>query len=410
MNDAAGRNGKGNAGREALKGVGLAAVLLLMMLWLAGTFITKVEPGEAAPKPRPEGKPATVKVRRVATPLVVDQVGTVRAGTEAWVSSRVMAQVKEIPVREGDPVTGADGGAAATVLARLDDRDALARLKQAESMADAAKRAGEAVKAKSGAAAAQVESARAARDRALADYRRTEDLHRHEAATGQQLDHARAQRDASEAQLTASLREVDAARSDTARFKAELDRAEAAVAEARTMLDHTVIRAPFTGQLVRKKVDIGDMASPGQPLFLIETASKPELHARVSESLLPRLQVRQQVEVRIDALGLTLQGTVREIVPQSDPATRTVLVKVALPPSPGLVNGLFGRLPVVAGSYEALVVPARAVREVGQLHMVEVMGPEGIPERRFVVPGTVRGDVVEVLSGLSESDEVVIHE
>lgn len=410
MNGSAAPDGKRNVGREALKGVGLAALLLLMMMWLAGAFVSKVEPGEAAPKPVPAGKLETWKVQRVVTPLVVDQVGSVRAGTEAWVASRVMAQVKDILVHEGDRVSGGTAGGTATVLARLDDAEARARLRQAEAMADAAKRAAEAVKARAGGAGAQAESARAARDRARADYRRTEDLHRHQAATGQQLDHSRAQRDATEAQLTATLREAEAARGDTARFKAELERAEAAISEARAMLAHTVIRAPFTGEVIRKKVDVGDMAAPGQPLFLVQTASDPELHAVMSESLLPRMEVGRKVDVHIDALDLSLPGTVREIVPQSDPATRTVLVKVSIPPTPGLVNGLFGRLPVVAGTYEALVVPARAVREVGQLHLVDVPGPDGVPERRFVTLGATRGDLVEVLSGLAEADEVVLHE
>jgi multidrug efflux pump subunit AcrA (membrane-fusion protein) len=98
----------------------------------------------------------------------------------------------------------------------------------------------------------------------------------------------------------------------------------------------------------------------------------------------------------------------REIVPRSDPATRTVLIKVTLPRDSDLVNGLFGRLAVPYGQYEALVIPGNAVREVGQLSLVEVLGFDGYPQRRFVTLGPRHDGLVEVLSGLQENEEVVL--
>ena len=153
------------------------------------------------------------------------------------------------------------------------------------------------------------------------------------------------------------------------------------------MLSYTEIRAPFGGRVVRKTVDVGDMASPGQPLFFLEIPARPELHAFVSDSLIPRLKIGQELDVRIDALNRSMKGTLREIVPQSDTATRTVLAKVSLPPDLDLVNGLFGRLMVPAGDYEALVVPERTVREVGQLYLVDVLNNEGYPHAPFRHPG-----------------------
>jgi len=150
------------------------------------------------------------------------------------------------------------------------------------------------------------------------------------------------------------------------------------------------------------------MASPAQPLFLIETASQLELHAFLSESLIPRINLGQAMEVHVDALNRTFSGVVREIVPKSDPSTRTVLIKVTLPADPELVNGLFGRLRVPYGQYDALVAPIKAAREVGQLMLVDVLGPDGHPQRRFITLGQAHGELVEVLSGLQENEEVVV--
>jgi multidrug efflux pump subunit AcrA (membrane-fusion protein) len=407
MSEDAGRSKKRAVLLEAGKGLGVLVLLILMMMWLAGAFVSKVESGPPEARPQP-GSFTTGRVERRSFPLVVDQVGNLRAQNEALVSSRIMAQVKEILVKEGDRVMGSDGTGAPTVLARLDDRDIQAKLRQAQSQLLVMDRAVEVAKARVAAARTQVESSRANRDKAAADYRRFQDLQKSQAATGQQLDHARAQKEMTEAQAAGALQEVQAALGEIARAEAQKEQAEAAIAEARAMLSYTVIQAPFTGQVVRKMVNAGDMAAPGQPLFFLETPSRPELHAALSESLLQHLKTGQELEVRIDALNLTLQGQVREIVPQSDPSTRTVLVKVSLPAEEQLVNGLFGRLRIPYNHYNALLIPARAVSEVGQLPLVEALGMDGHPERRFVTVGERHGDMVEVLSGLDENEEVIL--
>lgn len=418
--------------RELLKGLGVLLLLVLMMMWLAGAFIDKVEPGP----PVAESSPApvkTVKVVRETFPVMRDQVGTVTSQALAQVSSRIMAQVKEIFVREGDQVVGAvtagqshgvdrgagrEGGVspqlptkparAGTLLARLDDRDILARLQQAEAQISAMEKAVTVGKARLTGARAQVDAARASRDNVLADFRRYEDLYRHQAATGQQLGQVRAQKDVAESQVQARVQEVQAAQGEIDRTLAQKQQAEAAAAEARAMLEHTFIRAPFTGRVIKKSIEVGDMASPGQPLFVVQGSSSPELHAGLSESLLPRLTPGQEMKVHVDALNRTFVGKLREIVPMSDPSTRTVLIKVSLPPDPGLVNGLFGRVQVPSGVYESLVVPAEAIRRVGQLTLVEVVEADGIPRRRFVTVGKEHDGVVEVLSGLKENEEVIL--
>jgi multidrug resistance efflux pump len=394
--------------KEVGKGLGVMALLVILMMWLAGAFVEKVEPSPPEPRPKPPRFTAKKTERRVF-PLVIEQVGDVRAGTEAEVSSRIMAQVKEILIRERDRVVGNVGKEGkSTILARLDDRDIRNRLRQAQAQVKAMNRAVDAAGAKSGAAKAQLEAARANKIKALSDYRRYQDLHRNQAATGQQLESARAQKDIAEAQELTALREVQAAQSEIERIRAQKENAQAAEAEARVMMSYTEIQAPFTGRVVKKMVEVGDMAAPGQPLFLLETTSRPELHAFVSDSLIPHLKVGKKVVVHIDALNRTLQGTVHEIRPKSDPATRTVLVRVALPPSGDLVNGLFGRLKVPYGEYEALVVPFKAVREVGQLYLVDAVDSEGYPQRRFVTLGQRHDDLIEVLSGLQEHEEVIV--
>lgn len=395
--------------REALKIGGVLLALVGLMVWLSGGFIRKVDPTRVATAAPSAEKPRTHRVERRVFPLLIEQVGTVRALSEAQVSSRIMAQVRKILVREGDLVHAGEGkDGPPTVLAVLDDTEIRARLAQAESQVAAAERGVEIARARLTSTRAQVESARANRDWVASDYRRTEELHRDRAATGQQLEHARAQRDMVEAQLRALLKEAQAAESEIGRSLAQKQQAESAWREAQAMLDYTVIRAPFSGKVIRKTVEVGDMAKPGQPLFIIDSPLQPELHVHLSESILPHLSVGQELRVTIDALRRPLSGRLREIQPWADPATRTLLAKVSLPPDRELVNGMFGTVHIPRGTYGSLVIPKAAVQEAGQLPLVTVLHPTRGRERRFVTLGPEHEELVEILSGLDEDEEVVL--
>ena len=397
-----------NMGSEIVKGLGVVLTLILLMMWLAGTFVSKVEPAPPAPKPPPP-KVATRKVELRTLPLIIDQVGTIRAQTLAEVSSQIMAQIREIYVRAGDKVFGGvDGKESGTIMARLDDRDIQARLRQAESQVQAMSRAVDEARAKLKAVKFQVEAARANRDKAVADYDRYQELYTNRAATGLQRDQYRAQKTASEAQLSAAQSGVQSTQGEMERIQAQKEQAEAAVIQAQVMLSYTDIRAPFSGLVIQKKVDVGDMATPGQPLFVVETSSEPQLFAYIPETLVPHLKVGQRMDVRIDSLDKTFPGEIKKIEPKSDPSTRTVLVKVSLSPFPDLVSGLYGRLLVPRGTYRVLVIPEKALREIGQLYLVDVLNREGYPERRFVTPGEHHDGMVEILSGLEENEEVVV--
>jgi RND family efflux transporter MFP subunit len=379
-------------GKAVLKSVALVAVLVVMMMWLAGAFRSKIKAGPAL-EPAAVATGATARVETRRYPMIVEQAGTVRTRTEAQVSSRLMAQVREVLVKEGDTIRGASSDAKATVLARLDDRDIQAKLQQAQAQAASLQRA-------LGAALAQQQSAQALLQQATADLARTDKLVEAKAATGQQLDHARTQRDTAQAQVLAAQGLVEQTR-------AQQVGAEAAVREAQIMLSYAVIEAPFDGKVCSKKINPGDMVAPGQTLFVVESPSEPQLHAMVSETVALHLKVGQTLPVQIDAPQQQFEGVVREIVPQADPLTRTILVKVDLPRDAGLVSGLFGRLRVPIGDYSTLVVAQNAIRQSGQLYLVQVLEKPGLPVRRFVQLGPEHDAFVEVLSGVREGDEVV---
>jgi multidrug efflux pump subunit AcrA (membrane-fusion protein) len=130
------------------------------------------------------------------------------------------------------------------------------------------------------------------------------------------------------------------------------------------------------------------------------------LEANVRESLAELLRSLDQLDVRIDALDRTVRGRIEEIVPSSDPGSRTFVVKVGLPADPSLFPGMFGRLAIPVGVEERFLVPEDAVLRVGQLEFVRVESGEGV-QRRHVRTGQPAEDgLIEIRSGLEPGERV----
>ncbi|HUU84416.1 MAG TPA: efflux RND transporter periplasmic adaptor subunit [Phycisphaerae bacterium] len=350
--------------RIVLAAASLVVVVLLLML-LAGVFHDKVDSEAGRAAGTSAGRyPAERIGEAVARDLPQSEwaVGTVRAIHRTTLGARLLSTVVGVHVEAGQDVARDE------VLVELDDRDLKARLAQVE---------------------AGVEVAQATWDQAKSDFERISPL----AADG-----------------SASAFELTTATNALRTAQAQHERAVQDRLEAETALTYTVIRAPVSGRIVDKLVDVGDMVTPGQPLVTMYDPTRMQLVATVRESLRQRLEVGQQVSVKLDVLDHPCEATVAEIVPEAATASRSFEVKVTGPCPPGVYPGMFGQLGVPLGSRRAVCVPGAAVRRVGQLDLVRVI--EGDQTRRRLVQlGRPADDgLVEVLSGLSPGERVVLPE
>jgi membrane fusion protein (multidrug efflux system) len=342
---------------------GAVAALGLFLAWMGGAFRDKVRPGEV-PVPRPSAAGRSLApVEKVRGEETATAVGSVQPKKKTDISSQLLATVVEVTVRPGDRVTAGEP------LVLLDDRELLAQQREATASLTAAE----------------------------ADLvtRRTE------------YDRVKLSRDKG----AVSADEVSKVQGAFRVAEALVGRAKEVISRLAIQLTHTRITASGSGLVADRFVDPGDLATPGKPLLVVYDPADLELHVNVPESLAPGLAISQPLTVRIDAAGLVAKGTVREIVPQAQQASRSVLVKVTLPPGPSgkpLLPGMFGRVEIPVGSADRLWVPRAAVRQVGQLDLVEVAGPDGSLTRRFVRVGQETNGKVEVLSGLAAGERVAL--
>jgi len=291
---------------------------------------------------------ATVRVQTIEVvkqPAVEEVVGTVQPKLQAVIEARVSGRITHLPVILGQLVKQGD------VLVELATQEIQARLDQAN----------------------------AAFRQADLDFTRTANLRKQNAATQAEMDAA----------------------------QARYNVAKATVAEAEALSGYAKIPAPFDGVVARKLADEGDLGMPGKPLLELEGRAGLRLVADVPSLLASRVLPDARLSVRVETLPDAITGTLAEISPAADPASRTVRVKVDLPETAGLRAGQFGRLALPVGEATFLFVPPPALVRRGQLEILFVAAG-GKAQMRLVRAGKETPQGIEILTGLSPGESVVV--
>lgn len=372
----------GGSRRGAWIGALIAIVLIGGGAWLWGTRASVAEVRTVA---------AAVATGAAGAPgAVLNASGYVTARRRATVSSKVTGKVLEVFVEEGQAVRRGQ------VLARLDDSQVRSTLNVAEAQLAAAERA------------AAEDQARL-REAELTLERRRQ-LVKEQVISRAELDAAEAQVESLKARIALADQQVQVARRQ--------------VEARRTDLDDMVVRAPFDGVAISKDAQPGEMISPVSAgggftrtgIGTIVDMSSLEIEVDVSESYINRVRPGQPVEAVLDAYpDWRIPAHVITTVPSADRQKATVRVRIAFEaldprilPDMGVKVSFLEKTPdAIATPRSRLLVPKTAVRTDGGASIVFV-AREGQLERRAVAIGNAEGDQVEVVSGLTAGERVVV--
>jgi RND family efflux transporter MFP subunit len=237
-----------------------------------------------------------------AAVAMLNATGRVVAQRRASVSSKGTGRLEWLGVQEGQMVKEGD------VIARLENRDVAAQREQAAAQVQAAR--------------ANLAQGQAELEEAQASLKRAQDLAKQNFISGSALDTAEARYNKARAQI------------DT--LKAHIGVAEANLRVAGVAYDQTLIRAPFSGIVLTKSANVGDIVTPfssaaGTTGAVVTMADMEtlEVEADVSESSIAKITIAQPAEIQLDAFPeLRLLGEVSRIVPTVDRSKATLLVKV----------------------------------------------------------------------------------
>lgn len=199
--------------------------------------------------------------------------------------------------------------------------------------------------------------------------------------------------------------------------EAEHRQAQARVGEIRAAIDRKTIRAPFSGVLGIRRVNLGQYVAPGVPIVSLQALQPVYVEFTVPQQEGGRLQPGGEVSVTSDSISGIEQGTIAAIDSIIDEATRNVRAQALFENrSRSLRPGMFVRVSIDQGmSTRAITLPASAISYApfgDSVFIVEqVEGPDGTSytgvRQQFVKLGGARGDQVAVLSGIEPGEQVV---
>jgi RND family efflux transporter MFP subunit len=236
--------------------------------------------------------------------------------------------------------------------------------------------------------AAELKDAEARLKEAREDFQRTKEVFSKELISAAAMDKSEA-----------------ALKSAEARFEA----AQANLSQAREQLEYTRVRAPYSGVVTQRHVEVGEVAQPGQPLVSGLSVDQLRVLVDVPQSLIPRIREFGQARVQQPGGGW-LQATKLTIFPIADVGTNTFRVRLELAEgTSNLFPGMFVKTSFVTGLKQELVIPSASVAYRSEVTGVYVLTGEGRIGFRHVRVGRRTSDAaVRVLAGLEPQERVAL--
>ena len=326
---------------------------LLAALVLAACGGTK--PGSATPR-KPDFATIEIAAEAAAQERIWD--GVVAAVNKATVSAQTGGRVTELPFDVNDYVKAGE------VIVRFTDVEQQSSRRQAS---------------------AALRAAEAAQKEAQLAFDRAREMLARKLVAQSAYDQALARRDAAQAALEA---------------------ARAALLGAGEQVDYTVVRAPYSGILTERHVQVGETVRPGQALLSGLSLARLRVEVEVPQSDVATIRDRRKAEVLLDD-GRRIEATRVVVFPEGDPKTHTFRVRLELPEvETGLMPGMTVKAAFAIGTAQRILVPATALVRRSEVTAVYAVDREGHVELRQVRLGHRFGDRVEVLAGLESGARI----
>jgi len=292
------------------------------------------------------------------------------------IAPRTAGRLLSVNVQLGDRVRRGQ------VLAKVEDREIVEQVRQAESAQEVSK--------------ATIRQREADLKVAELNFERSKNLFQRQLLAKQSLDDA-------ESRYMAAVAQFDLS-------KAQLNQNDSRLQELRINLQNTSVSSPVDGFVGKRSVDPGAMVNTGTAIASVVDISRLRLVVNVVEKDLRMVSAGDPAEVEVDAYpGEKFQGKIARVAPVLDPATRTATMEVEIPNGDNkLKPGMYARINLTIEDRKgALVVPKGAVIDFESKRGVWMPNEENRATFVPVTLGIEGGDTIEILTGLKEGDKFV---
>lgn len=312
--------------------------------------------------PAAQAELATVSAEEVSAPRLYRLDGTVEAVNQSTISAQTSGRILEVYVDVDDFVEKD------TLVVRLDDSEHKANLANAQARQAAAK---------------------ASLADAVKNYDRVKELF------GRKL--------ASQSELDSSKASLDSARANEEAVGAQVD-------QATTQLAYTQVKAPYSGLVTKRHMQIGETAQPGQALLSGISLEQMRVTVDVPQSMMPSVRHYQLAKVQLPDEKGWVDPTSIKIFPYAETGSNSFRVRLELPGQSGSIYpGMLVKTAFVVGETLHLVVPYEAVTFRSEVTAVYVLDAKDQPVLRHVRLGQRLPDGrIAILSGLQAGERVAL--
>lgn len=301
----------------------------------------------------------TTTVNLQVMPLEQLLDGTIEATKKSTVSAEIAGRITQINFDVDNPVEKGD------VLVRIRDNEYKARLRKAQ---------------------AALNEAKAQQEDAKLEFVRAQDMFKKNVVSESQFDSADAALKGAKARVAAS---------------------KAAVAEAKEQLNNTIVKAPFSGVVKERHVELGEVVNPGKALMTGLSLNELRAVVDVPQTFINAIRAHKQARIIVVENNKTIASDSMTIFPFADPKRHTFKIRVNLPKGiENLFPGMLVKVAFVIDTTQRLLIPKKALVQRSEVNAVYVLNDNGGIKLRQVRVGHANEEHVEILAGLDAGETI----
>ncbi|NSB14915.1 efflux RND transporter periplasmic adaptor subunit [Clostridium beijerinckii] len=327
---------------------------------------------------------------------------TLEAYQQGIVTSKIAAKVVAVSVENGQYVNAGD------TIATLDDQDIQNNIKTAQAQVEVSEQQVNSTQQQLNSSQVTLQKLQILMDDAQRNYDRQKTLFDGGAISKTDLESAEKALNTSKADYSSGLASIESAKASIESSKASLEAQKVNLQKAQNDLANTVIKAPISGVISDKTLNVGQMASQGAALAKVNDISSVYATIQVPQEKITGVKIGQAATITVDGNDKTYDGTIEAMDSAADATTRVFNCKVKIDNGDkSLLPGIFGKVQLISEEKaQVITVPISALAGNEGDYSV-FLNDNGTAKKQKITIGETNENNVEITDGIKEGDQVI---
>ncbi|GEP63640.1 RND transporter [Clostridium beijerinckii] len=327
---------------------------------------------------------------------------TLEAYQQGIVTSKIAAKVVAVSIENGQYVNAGD------TIATLDDQDIQNSIKTAQAQVEVSEQQVNSTQQQLNSSQVTLQKLQILMDDAQRNYDRQKTLFDGGAISKTDLESSEKALNTSKADYSSGLASIESAKASIESSKASLEAQKVNLQKAQSDLANTVIKAPISGVISDKVLNVGQMASQGAALAKVNDISSVYATIQVPQEKITGVKIGQAATITVDGNDKTYDGTIEAMDSAADATTRVFNCKVKIDNGDkSLLPGIFGKVQLISEEKaQVITVPISALAGNEGDYSV-FLNDNGIAKKQKITIGETNENNVEITDGIKEGDQVI---